>query len=122
VFDGAKATMSGGATLAQAVEKHGKFEVVGRFEAGEVEAILEKLDDGKLKLVRAEGRGNIHGKGENWELWCERFEVDLKKHLTTVYGTPARVRARGRDQLIERAVYDYEKDEWRELFRARPKK
>ncbi|MHC4470601.1 MAG: hypothetical protein ACYS99_06515, partial [Planctomycetota bacterium] len=120
-FDGSTVRMTDGAKLMQAIWKEGRFEKVSRFEAKEVEAALEKLEDGRLRLVRAEGRGNVHGSGENWELWCERFEVDLLKHTTTVHGTPARVRAGGRDQLVERAVYDYEKDEWRELFRTRPR-
>jgi hypothetical protein len=92
------------------------FRSVAKFRTDLLQAWLEKDEDGVDLLRRAEGRGNVRGEGDGWTLTCDSFEVDLKHLKTTIVGSPARVKVEGSENVVERAVYDYGKDEW-EFFR-----
>jgi hypothetical protein len=121
-WDSSVARMTVNAVIEQEIGLKGSFRRVARFQAEVIEARRGTGADGKPELLSAEGRGKVVGTGDGWQVLCDRFEVDFRAHKTTVTGKPARVSRRGSaDQLAERAVYDYQRDEWSEMhfIRAR---
>ncbi len=119
-YDSRTARMTGNAWIEQALGTGTSFTRVARFQGEAIEASRAVGADGKPMLTRAEGRGRVVGSGDGWQVLCDEFSVDFLTHRTVVAGKPARVTRRGTpDQIVERAVYDYQKDEWSELVRAR---
>ncbi len=119
VFDGSLLTLEGRPEITQFLGREGRFRRVGGFTADVFRAHLEKDRTGALQLLRVEGRGEVHGTGEGFELWCDRFATDLEKHETTIEGNPARLTRAGREQTVRRAVYDYVNEQWTEVYGAR---
>ena len=119
-YDSVLARMTGNAFIEQEIGQRGTFRRVARFQADTIEARRGQAADGSPELLSAEGRGKVVGTGDTWQVLCDTFAVDFRGHKTTMTGKPAKVSRRaGADQFVERAVYDYERDEWSELLRAR---
>jgi len=117
------ARMTGGATVEQAAGTPGHLVRLAAFTADLLEAHFKKDEDGALILSRAEGTGSVTGEGEgdSWKAFADGFSVDFLEHRTKVWGNPARVVVGGVEQTVVRAVYDFERDEWSEFFRANGK-
>jgi hypothetical protein len=113
------ARLTGGARMVQAAGVPGRLEKIAEFTADLLEAHFDKREgDGALVLRRAEGRGSVEGEGEGWQAFADGFSVDVLNQQTIVWGKPARVLVGGQEQTVVRAVYDYDRDEWSEFFRA----
>ena len=115
------ARMTGGARVEQYAGVPGRLDRLAAFTADLLVAYFDKREgDGALLLHRAEGRGNVTGEGEgdSWKAFADGFSVDFLNHQTMVWGKPARVIVNGEEQTVVRAVYNYERDEWSEFFRA----
>jgi hypothetical protein len=104
------------ATVEQAGGEGEDFTTVASFTADLLKAWIIRDEADVDQLTRAEGRGHVTGGGDGWELTCNSFEIDLVNTQTIVNGTPARVKTGGRTIVATRAVYDYARKQWRELF------
>lgn len=124
VFDAVKdfAKLEGRAKVTQERGPPGGLSRVMEFEADVLDARFDRREeDNALLFRRAEGRGSVVGRVEGGEIRADALSVDLKFHQTIVTGTPAVVTLDGPPIEVYRAVYNYERHEWTELTRAKPR-